>query len=56
MTPNNHLFVFGRVILPARNRKDVQADLPESVREQMSVAYVSRRSGVRRSGRGVRRV
>jgi ATP-dependent Lon protease len=29
-----------RVILPKRNFKDVQADLPESTRKQMGFAYV----------------
>jgi hypothetical protein len=29
-----------RVILPKRNFKDVQADLPQSTRTQMSFAYV----------------
>jgi len=31
----------GRVILPKRNRKDVQADLPESVRSELNIAFAS---------------
>lgn len=30
-----------RVILPKRNRKDVQADLPESVKSQLEIVFVS---------------
>lgn len=30
-----------RVILPHRNRKDVQSDLPESVRSQLEITYIS---------------
>jgi len=30
-----------RIILPQRNQKDVQADLPETVRNEMQITYVS---------------
>ena len=30
-----------RVLLPGRNRKDVQSDLPESVRSRLTIAFIS---------------
>jgi len=32
---------FFRVILPLRNKKDVQSDLPESVRSNLNIAFAS---------------
>lgn len=35
-----HRYGLRRVVLPARNRKDVEADVPTTIRESMEFIYV----------------
>lgn len=37
----NRMIPDHRVLLPKRNRKDVEADLPESVRNEMTFIFLS---------------